>query len=134
VSDRNISGDSVDLGAPIIRTVPRPLDLNSNGDVFGGWILSHMDIAGGLVASHEAGQRVATVSVDSMSFIRPVYVGDVVSIYGSVEKIGTTSITVKLETRVRRHDAEDQLKVTEGSFVYVAIDRNGRPVPVGSNS
>ncbi len=130
VSERNISDDSPDFGEPVIRTVPRPLDLNSNGDVFGGWILSHMHIAGGIVANRQAGQRVAAVSVDSMSFIRPVYVGDVVSIYGAVETIGTTSIAVKLETQVRRHEAAEQLKVTEGTFVYVAIDRAGRPLPV----
>ncbi len=99
---------------------------------FGGWIMSQMDIAGGIVASRRAGQRVATVSVDSMPFLRPVYVSDVVSIFGAVEQVGTTSIAVKLETYVRRHDAVEQLKVTEGTYVYVAIDRAGRPIPVGS--
>lgn len=130
VSERNISDFSTDFDEPVIRTVPRPMDLNSHGDVFGGWILSHMDIAGGIVANRQAGQRVAMVSVAPMSFIRPVYVGDVVSIYGTVEKVGTTSIVVNLETRVQRHDAAEQLKVTEGTFVYVAIDRTGRPIPV----
>ena len=129
---RNISEKTVSGHEPTIRTVPQPADVNSNGDVFGGWIMSQMDIAGGIVASRRAGQRVATVSVDSMSFLRPVYVGDVVSIFGAVEQVGTTSIAVKLETYVRRHDAAEQLKVTEGTYVYVAIDRAGRPIPVGS--
>lgn len=134
MTEPNISKDALTFDEPVIRTVPQAADVNSNGDVFGGWILSHMDIAGGIVANRRAQQRVATVSVDSMSFIRPVYVGDVVSIYGNVEKVGTTSIAVRLETRVRRHDAAEQLKVTEGTFVYVAIDRSGRPIPVAALS
>jgi acyl-CoA thioesterase YciA len=134
VTERNIS-ESLPLDEePVIRTVPQPADVNSNGDVFGGWIMSQMDIAGGIVANRRAGQRVATVSVDSMSFLRPVYVGDVVSIFGAVEKVGRTSIAVRLETYVRRHDAAEQLKVTEGTYVFVAIDRSGRPIPVGENN
>ncbi len=83
---------------PIVRTVPQPGDVNGNGDVFGGWIMSHMDIAGGILAARRAHSRVATVAVDSMSFLRPVDVGDVVSIYGEVAAVGRTSITVHMET------------------------------------
>ena len=133
MTERNISEKIGSEQEPVIRTVPQPADVNSNGDVFGGWIMSQMDIAGGIVANRRAGQRVATVSVDSMSFLRPVYVGDVVSIYGAIDHVGTTSIAVKLETFVRRHDEAEHLKVTEGTYVYVAIDRAGRPIPVGTS-
>lgn len=125
------SGASLrDFGEPVIRTVPLPADVNGKGDVFGGWILSHMDIAGGTVAAWRAGGKTVTVAVDSMTFIRPVYVGDLVSIYAVVEKVGRTSVSVRMETYVRRQQESAELKVTEGTFVYVAIDDHGRPVPV----
>ena len=115
---------------PVIRTIPMPADLNGNGDVFGGWVLSQMDIAGGLIAARQAQGRVATVAVEAMTFHRPIYVGDVVSLYGRVSKVGTTSIQVHIETMVERHDRPDEIKVTEGTFIYVAIDERGRPRPV----
>jgi acyl-CoA thioesterase YciA len=119
-----------DRGAPVIRTIPMPADLNANGDVFGGWVLSQMDVAGGLVAARQAQGRVATVAVEAMTFHRPIYVGDVVSLYGRVTKIGNTSIHVHIETLVERPSRPDQITVTEGTFVYVAIDERGRPRPV----
>lgn len=114
----------------IIRVIPRPSDINHNGHIFGGWILSQMDIAGGVVAAHRAGGSVATVAIDRMKFVRPMLVGDWLSIYGEIAHIGVTSITVHLDCRVRREGVDGDLKVTEGAFVYVRIDREGHPVPV----
>lgn len=115
---------------PIIRTVPAPADVNSNGDIFGGWVLSQMDIAGGVAAGRAAQGRVATVAITAMTFHHPIKIGDLVSIYGSVGKIGNTSITITLETIVQRRLSDAPIKVTEGTYVYVAIDDNGRPRPV----
>ena len=115
---------------PAIRTVPMPADANAAGDIFGGWILSQMDIAGAVVAVERANGRVATVAIEAMKFHRPVFVGDLVSCYASVARIGRTSITVHIETLVRRARHEDALRVTEGTFTYVALDENGKPRPV----
>ena len=87
---------------PIVRTVPQPADMNGNGDIFGGWVLSQMDIAGGTLAARVAKGRVATVAITAMTFVQPIKVGDLVSIYGEVSKIGRTSITIDLETVVQR--------------------------------
>jgi acyl-CoA thioesterase YciA len=108
-----------------------PADSNSNGDIFGGWVLSQMDIAGGQVASRRALGRVVTVAVTAMTFHQPVLVGDEVSFYGDVVKVGRSSIAVKIEAWVRRGLSADRIKVTEGLFTYVAIgaDRRPRPVP-----
>ena len=113
-----------------IRTVPRPLDANSNGDIFGGWVLSQMDIAGAVPAIERAQGRVATVAIDAMTFHAPIYVGDLVSLYAAIEKVGRTSITVKIETIARRGASGEHVRVTEGTFVYVAIDEKGKPRPV----
>lgn len=115
---------------PLIRTVPLPADLNGNGDVFGGWVLAQMDIAGGTIASRTAQGRVATVAIAAMTFVSPIKIGDLVSIYGAVTKTGNTSITIHLETVVQRRLDPTPIKVTEGTFVFVAIDDNGRPRPV----
>tara|TARA_B100000029_G_scaffold280841_1_gene274960 strand:- start:3412 stop:3987 length:576 start_codon:yes stop_codon:yes gene_type:complete len=115
---------------PAIRTVPMPSDANSNGDIFGGWVLSQMDIAGGTIAARRSKGRVATVAIDAMTFKRPIAVGDIVSIYGEVTRMGRTSITVHLETIVRRRVVAEEISVTEGTFVYVAIDDSGQPRPV----
>jgi acyl-CoA thioesterase YciA len=112
---------------PIIRTVPQPADMNGNGDIFGGWVLSQMDIAGGTLASRVAHGRVATVAITAMTFVQPIKVGDLVTIYGDVEKVGNTSITIKLETVVQRRLDPTPIRVTEGTFVFVAIDEDGRP-------
>jgi len=116
---------------PAIRAMPMPADANQNGDIFGGWVLSQMDIAGGQVAARRARGRVATVAITAMSFHHPVLVGDEVSIYGEVVKVGRSSIAVKVEAWVRRGLSEERIKVTEGLFTFVAIgtDRRPRPVP-----
>ena len=115
---------------PILRMVPQPADMNGNGDIFGGWVLAQMDIAGGTVASRAAQGRVATVAITAMTFVQPIKVGDLVSIYGEVRKIGNTSVTVWLETVVERRLDPTPIRVTEGTFVFVAIDENGKPRPV----
>src|SRR6185369_5818522 len=107
---------------PIIRTVPQPADMNGNGDIFGGWVLSQMDMAGGNLAGRTAKGRVATVAITAMTFVQPIKVGDLVSIYGSVAKVGRTSITVALETVVQRKLDPTPIQVTHGTFVFVAID------------
>lgn len=119
-----------DIREPILRLVPRPADINYNGHVFGGWILSEMDIAGGLVAARRAGRRVATVAVEAMKFIRPVLVGDWLSVYADIVKVGRTSVSVHVEVVVRRQGASGGLQVTEGLFVYVALGDDGGPTPV----
>ncbi len=117
---------------PIIRTVPQPADMNGNGDIFGGWVLSQMDIAGGTLASRVAGGRVATVAITAMTFVQPIKVGDLVSIYGEVSKIGRTSITIALETSVQRRLDPTPIQVTHGTFVFVAIDDDGKPRQVST--
>ena len=112
---------------PIIRTVPQPADMNGNGDIFGGWVLSQMDIAGGAMAARVARGRVATVAITAMTFVQPIKVGDMVSIYGKVAKIGRTSITIDLETVVQRRNDAAEIQVTHGTFVFVAIDGEGKP-------
>jgi acyl-CoA thioesterase YciA len=116
---------------PALRTIAMPADANANGDIFGGWVLSQMDLAGGSLAVQRAGGRVATVAVTGMSFHLPVFIGDEVSCYGTIVKIGRTSITIHIESWVRRHRTRERVKVTEGTFTYVAIgeDRKPRPVP-----
>ena len=117
-------------GGPHLRTVAMPRDANSNGDIFGGWTLSQMDLAGGTFASHRAGGRVATVSIERMEFLRPVAVGDEVSCYCSLVQHGETSLTIKIETWSRARGSEHGAKVTEGVFTFVAIDENGKPRPL----
>ena len=116
---------------PAIRAVPMPADANQNGDIFGGWVLAQMDIAGGLVAARRARGRVATVAITAMSFHQPVLVGDEVSFYGEVAKVGRSSIAVRIKSWARRGLSEERIKVTEGLFTFVAIgpDRRPRPVP-----
>jgi acyl-CoA thioesterase YciA len=112
---------------PIIRTVPQPADMNGNGDIFGGWVLSQMDIAGGTMAARVAKGRVATVAITAMTFVQPIKIGDLVSIYGEVSRIGRTSITIALETIVQRMLDPTPIQVTHGTFVFVAIDDDGKP-------
>ena len=120
---------------PVIRISARPSDLNMNGNIFGGWILSQMDIAGGITAARCAKGPVATVAIEGMKFHRPISVGDLVSCYCDIEKIGHTSITIKVEVTTS-HVSEknagrvEETKVTEGTFIFVALDANGRPRPV----
>jgi acyl-CoA thioesterase YciA len=118
---------SAPSGIPSVRTIAMPSDANPNGDIFGGWIMSQMDLAGGAYAFAIAGGRVTTVAVDGMTFHRPVQIGDQVSCYCTTERIGTTSIAVRVETWVRRRDDQSEERVTEGLFTFVAIDSEGRP-------
>ncbi len=112
---------------PAVRTLAMPADANPSGDIFGGWLMSQMDIAGGIAANARARGRVATVAVDGMEFHLPVNVGDLVSCYTDVTHVGRTSITVLVETFARRRQGGETVKVTEGTFVYVALDADGRP-------
>ncbi len=112
-------------GTLTVRTLAMPADTNPSGDIFGGWVMSQMDIAGGIAAYERARGRVVTVAVNAMTFIVPVKVGDVLCVYTTIEKVGTTSITVDIEAWVRRQRISDRIKVTEGKFVYVALDEKG---------
>ncbi|OFX11656.1 MAG: acyl-CoA thioesterase [Alphaproteobacteria bacterium RIFOXYD12_FULL_60_8] len=117
-----------------LRTVAMPADTNPMGDIFGGWLLGQMDIAGGMHAAHRARGRIATVAVDSMAFHKPVFVGDELSCYTEVLRVGTTSVAVQVEAWVQRRDdhADNrEIQVTQGRFTYVALDTSGqkRPLP-----
>jgi acyl-CoA thioesterase YciA len=118
---------------PALRAIAMPADANPNGDIFGGWLLAQMDLAGGSVAVQRAGGRCATVAITGMSFHMPVFIGDEVSCYAEITRIGRTSITIHIESWARRHRGRERVKVTEGIFTYVAIgeDRRPRPVPQG---
>lgn len=124
------SNDDGPRGELATRTLAMPADANPHGDIFGGWVLSQMDIAGGITAARRAGGRVATVAVTAMTFHLPVYVGDVLCVYALVEKVGRTSVTCHLEAWALRQRLGERVKVTEGVFVFVALDANGRPRPV----
>ncbi len=120
---------------PVIRIIPMPQDTNPNGDIFGGWIMSHVDLAGSIVAAPRVRGRMATVAVNSFTFRQPVYVGDLVSIYGHIVRIGKTSITVRLEVYAERSwighvHAPETVRVTEAELTYVAVDENRRPRPI----
>jgi acyl-CoA thioesterase YciA len=119
-------------GTLTVRTLAMPKDANPSGDIFGGWVMSQMDIAGGIAAIEVAKGRVTTVAVNSMKFVAPVKVGDILCVYCDVERIGNTSITVNIETWIRRNRLGDRVPVTQGKFVFVAIDEDGRPRPVWS--
>ncbi|KKB10146.1 acyl-CoA thioesterase [Devosia chinhatensis] len=126
-----LSTASEPTGALTIRTLAMPADTNPAGDIFGGWVMSQMDIAGAIAAVEKVKGRVVTVAVEAMTFIAPVKVGDVLCVYTNVERVGTTSITIGLEAWVRRNRLDDRQKVTEARFVYVSLDENGqkRPIP-----
>ena len=128
-------GDLDETLAPVgdraIAVVAMPADTNPSGDIFGGWILSQMDIAGGVAASQLANGRTATIGVKEMEFHKPVSVGDLVSCYTQLQNIGTSSITIKIEAWItNRYNPSSLVKVTEGVFTYVAIDENRKPRPV----
>jgi acyl-CoA thioesterase YciA len=123
-------------GMPLIRVMAMPADANPNGDIFGGWLLSQMDLAGGSLAAQRAKGRCATVAVDGMVFHEPVFVGDEVSCYGELVKTGRTSMTVRVEAWRRHLPSDEVRKVTEATFTYVAIgeDRRPRPLPPATRS
>ena len=114
-------------GDPAIRTLAMPANTNPNGDIFGGWLMSQMDIAGGSVAVARAHGRTATVAVDAMTFHKPVFVGDVVSVYAELTRVGRTSMQMHVQAWARRSRGELEEMVTEGTFTYVAIDEHRRP-------
>jgi acyl-CoA thioesterase YciA len=119
---------------PALRAIAMPADTNTHGDIFGGWLLCQMDLAGSTVATRRSHGRVVTVAITGMVFHRPVMVGDEVTCFCSLERIGNTSITVKIESWVRRGLGDEAFKVTEGTFTYVAVDASGHPQPVASRA
>jgi acyl-CoA thioesterase YciA len=116
------------------RTLAMPADTNQNGDIFGGWLLSQMDISGGVFAAKITKTRNVTVAIDAMNFRKPVYVGDLVSVYGTLVRVGRTSITVHLEAWVTRRKETQAILVTDGNFTYVSIDEQGHPQPVNRDN
>ena len=114
-------------GEPILRVVPRPGDINANGHIFGGWVLSQMDIAAGIVASRRANSSVATVAIEAMEFIAPILLHDVISVYASIERTGRTSMGIRIEVIATRNRGTEEVKVTEALFTFVALDENNRP-------
>ncbi|GAB1716902.1 MAG: thioesterase superfamily [Nitrobacter sp.] len=122
--------ETAPLGELCTRTLAMPADTNQNGDIFGGWLLSQMDIGGGIFASKLAKSRTVTVAIDAMNFRKPVFVGDLVSVHATLVRVGRTSITVHLEAWVMRRKEMQFILVTDGKFTYVAIDDQGRPQEV----
>lgn len=112
---------------PVLRVVPRPGDINANGHIFGGWVLSQMDIAAGIVATRTADGPVATVAIDAMAFLQPILLLDVISVYAHVETRGRTSMKIRIEVMAARDRGQREVKVTEGLFTFVALDENHRP-------
>jgi acyl-CoA thioesterase YciA len=117
-------------GELTVRTIAMPSDTNANGDIFGGWVLSQMDQAGGIAGVERAQGRVVTIAVEAMTFIRPVKVGDVLCVYTEVESIGRTSMKIHIEAWARRFMTHTREKVTDATFTFVAIDDDGRPRPI----
>lgn len=117
-------------GALTIRTLAMPADTNPAGDIFGGWVMSQMDIAGAIAAVERVTGRVVTVAVEAMTFIAPVKVGDVLCVYTTVERIGTTSITIGIEAWARRNRVDARVKVTDGRFIYVSLNEDGTKRPI----
>jgi acyl-CoA thioesterase YciA len=118
---------------PAIKVIAMPKDANPDGDIFGGWIISMMDLAGAIIARGVAKTRIVTVAVNNMTFHLPVYIGDCVECYGEVLHIGNSSIRVKVETWVERRNDRSRAKVTEGEFVFVAIGADRKPVVINKN-
>lgn len=130
-----MEGNKTPRGNLVLRTLAMPADTNPAGDIFGGWIMSQMDIAGGIMAREVTGTRIVTVAVESITFIKPVWVGDVVCCYGEVVRIGTTSVTINLEVWVKpsMHIPEstmDKFQVTKAAFTYVSVDKNGKKLVI----
>jgi len=115
---------------PILRVMPGPTDINANGHIFGGWVLSQMDIAAGIVAALRSKGPVATVAIERMEFIAPIHLRDLISVFAHVERVGRTSMGVRIEVIAHRDRGETEVKVTEGLFTFVALDENHRPRPV----
>jgi acyl-CoA thioesterase YciA len=122
-----------DARDPILRVVPMPADINSNGHIFGGWVLAQMDIAGGIVARRVAKGPCATVSIDKMDFIAPIHMRDIISVYAEVTRRGRTSVAIAIDVIATRGDQQHEIKVTKGTFTFVALDEQHRPkaLPAG---
>jgi acyl-CoA thioesterase YciA len=120
-------------GELCIRTLAMPADTNQNGDIFGGWLLSQMDLGGGVCASKIAKSRTVTVAIEAMNFRKPVFVGDLVSVHANLVRVGKTSITVHLEAWVLRRKEMQSILVTDGNFTYVSIDDQGHPQAIKQN-
>jgi acyl-CoA thioesterase YciA len=112
---------------PVLRVVPGPTDINANGHIFGGWVLAQMDIAGGIAASQRANGPVATVAIEGMKFITPINIRDLISVYAHVERVGRTSMGVRIEVISTRDRGKTDIKVTEGLFTFVALVEQHRP-------
>jgi acyl-CoA thioesterase YciA len=121
-------------GEMVIQTIAMPADTNPSGDIFGGWIISQMDLGSGILAAKVAQTRVVTVAIEGMSFLHPVHVGDRVACYARVEKIGRTSMVIPVEVWVRRYMSGEEVLVTKGVFTYVALGRDGKPTPIERGS
>ena len=121
---------TLDHRNPVLRVVPGPSDINANGHIFGGWVLSQMDIAAGIVASRRAGGSVATIAIERMEFIAPIHLRDVISVFAEVERVGRTSMAIRIEVIATRDRGATDIKVTEGLFTFVALDEQHRPRPV----
>src|SRR6059058_2699955 len=119
---------------PVLRVVPGPSDINANGHIFGGWVLSQMDIAAGIVASRRAKGPVATVAIETMKFLAPIHLRDVISVYAHVERVGRTSMAVRIEVVAERDFGATEVKVTEGLFTFVALDSEHRPRAIDSGA
>lgn len=117
-------------GELVIQTIAMPKDTNRNGDIFGGWLMSQMDLGSAILAAKVAKARVVTVATEAMSFLQPVRVGDTVACYARVEKIGRTSMTIPVEVWVHRYMTGEEIRVTRAVFIYVAVDNDGKPIPV----
>ena len=120
--------DELPRGELTVRIPAMPGDANANGDIFGGWVVAHMDMAAGIRAAERARGRVATLAINTLTFKKPVKIGDTLCVYTSIEKVGRTSITLAIEAWTQRRTSRREAKVTEGIFVMVAIDEDGRPL------
>lgn len=130
MTEPGLTRDEAPRGNLTVRINAMPADTNANGDIFGGWVMSRMDAAGGIAGVDRAQGRVVTIAVDAMTFIRPVKVGDVLSVYTEVEAVGRTSMKIHVEAWARRFRTSIHEKVTDATFTFVAIDEEGRPRPV----
>ena len=115
---------------PVLRVIPGPADINANGHIFGGWVLGMMDQAGGIVAGRIAQGACATVAIEKMEFIAPIFLRDIISVYATLEHRGRTSMGVRVEVIATRARGQQEVKVTEGLFTFVALDENHKPRPL----
>lgn len=130
MTDEEATHPTQNRGDPILRVVPRPGDINANGHIFGGWVLAQMDIAGGIVAGRIAEGPCATVAIESMNFLEPILLRDIISVYATVAKRGRTSIAIRLDVIATRERGAVEIKVTSGVFTFVALDEHFQPKPL----